>query len=44
MRTLQILAYADNVNLTGRSTGWLNDSVVQMEDGSNEVGLRTNEN
>ena len=25
-RTLQILAYADDVNLIGRSTGWLNDA------------------
>jgi len=27
--TLQILAYADNVNLIGRSTGRLKDAVVQ---------------
>jgi len=41
-RTLQILAYADGVNLIGRSTGWLKDAVVQMEEGANEVGLRIN--
>jgi len=41
-RTLQILAYADDVNLIGRSTGRLNDAVVQMEEGANEVGLRIN--
>jgi len=41
--TLQILAYADDVNLIGRSTGWLNDAVVQIEEGANEVGLRINE-
>ena len=40
---MQILAYADDVNLIGRSTGWLNDAVVQMEEGANEVGLRINE-
>ena len=43
MRTLQILAYADDVNLTGRSTGQLNDAVVQMEEGANKAGLRINE-
>ena len=37
------MAYADDVNLIGRSTGWLNDAVVQMEEGANEVGLRINE-
>jgi len=37
------LAYADDVNLIGRSTGPLNDAVVQMEEGANEVGLRINE-
>jgi len=42
-RTLQILAYADDVNLIGRSTGRLNDAVVQMEEGANEVGMRINE-
>ena len=42
-RTLQILAYTDDVNLIGRSTGWLNDAVVQMEEEDNEVGLRINE-
>jgi hypothetical protein len=42
-RTLQILAYADDVNLIGRSTGLLNDAVVQMEAGANEVGLKINE-
>jgi hypothetical protein len=42
-RTLQILAYTDDVNLIGRSTGRLNDAVVQMEEGANEVGLRINE-
>jgi len=42
-RTLQILAYADDVNLIGRSTGRLNDAVIQMEEGANEVGLRINE-
>jgi len=41
--TLQILAYADDVNLIGRSTGRLKDTVVQMEGGANEVGLRLNE-
>jgi len=42
-RTLQILAYAGDVNLIGRSTGRLNDAVIQMEEGANEVGLRINE-
>jgi sporulation protein YlmC with PRC-barrel domain len=42
-RTLQILVYADDVNLTGRSTGWLKDAVVQMEEGTKEVGLGINE-
>jgi len=42
-RTLQMLAYAYDVNLMGRSTGWLNDAVVQMEEGANVVGLRINE-
>jgi len=42
-RTLQILAYADDVNLIGRSTGLLNDAVVQMEAGANEVGVKINE-
>ena len=42
-RTLQILAYADDVNLIGRSTGRLKDAVVQMEEGANEVGLRISE-
>jgi len=37
------LAYADDVNLIGRSTGRLNDAVVQLEEGANEVGLRINE-
>jgi len=37
------LAYADDVNLIGRSTGWLNDAVVQKVEGANEVGLRINE-
>jgi len=37
------LAYADDVNLIGRSTGWLKDAVVQMEEGANEVVLRINE-
>jgi len=41
-RTLQILAYTGDVNLIGRSTGRLNDAVVQMEEGANEVGLRIN--
>ena len=43
MRTLQILAYAVDVNLIGRITGRLKDAVVQMEEGANEVGLRINE-
>ena len=38
--TLQILAYADDVNLIRRSTGRLNEAVVQMEEGAIEVGLR----
>jgi len=42
-RTLQILAYANDVNLIGRSTGRLNDAVLQVEEGANEVGLRINE-
>ena len=42
-RTMQILAYADDVNLIGTSTGRLNDGVVQMEEGANKVGLRINE-
>jgi len=37
------LIYADDVNLIGRSTGWLNDAVVQTEEGDNEMGLRINE-
>jgi len=40
---LQILAYADDVNLIGRSTGRLNGVVMQMEEGAKEVGLRINE-
>jgi len=43
MRTLQILAYAVDVNLIGRITGLLNDAVIQMEEGANEVGLRLND-
>jgi len=42
-RTLQILVYTDDVNLIGRNNGRLNDAVVQMEEGANEVGLRINE-
>jgi len=42
-RTLEILAYADDVNLIGRSTGLLNDAAAQMEEGANEVRLRINE-
>jgi len=41
-RTLQILAYADDINLIGRSTGQLKDAAVQMEGAANEVGLRIN--
>ena len=41
-RTLQILAYADDVNLIGKSSGRLNDAAAQMEEGANEVGLRIN--
>jgi len=41
-RTLQILAYADDVNLIGRSTGRLKDAEVQMEGEANGVGLRIN--
>jgi hypothetical protein len=41
-RTLQILAYADDVNLIGRNTGWLKDAVVQLEEGAKEVGLGIN--
>ena len=42
MRTLLILAYADDVNLIGRSTGQLKDAMVQTEEEANEVGLRIN--
>jgi len=41
-RTLQILVFADDVNLIGRSTRWLKGAAVQMEEGANEVGLRIN--
>ena len=41
-RTLQIVAYEDDVNLIGRSTGQLKDAVVQMGEASNELGLRIN--
>ena len=37
------MAYADDVNLIGRSTGRLNDAVIQIEEGANKVGLRINE-
>jgi len=37
------LAYVDDVNLIGTSTGRLNDGVVQMEEGANKVGLIINE-
>ena len=41
-RTLQILVFADDVNLIGRSTRRLKGAAVQMEEGANEVGLRIN--
>jgi hypothetical protein len=40
---MQIVVYADDVNLIGRSNGLLNDAAVRMEEGANEVGLRINE-